>query len=741
MSGRIALALTVVCIFLALGADDAPKFTNRLAKEKSPYLLQHAHNPVDWYPWGDEAFEKAKRENKPVFLSVGYSTCHWCHVMERESFSDPEIAKLINDGFVPVKVDREERPDVDRVFMAYVMAANSSGGWPMTVFVTPTGNPFYGGTYYPPEDRQGLPGIKRVLAAVREAWEKRRDEVVKEADAIGQAVKQFTQLQPGEAGKVDAALVKVGYERLAGTFDAKFGGFGSGGTAAGRFAPKFPEPVNHNFLLHYAVAHQENKSKEMVLRTLRAMADGGIHDQLGGGFHRYSTDRRWFLPHFEKMLYDQAQLACVYLDAYRLAGDESYAAMARDVLDYVLRDLTGPDGQFYSAEDADSARNSANPHEKAEGAFYVWKADEIDALLGKEAAEVVKFRFGVAPDGNVPVAQDPHGEFPGFNVLSAAQSAEATAQKFGKSEDAVRGLLADAKKKLFDARQKRPRPHRDDKTIVAWNGLMISAFARAGAALGEDRYRDAATRAAGFIEAKLYDAEKKTLWRVWREGRAPVGAFLDDYAFLVQGLLDQYEATLDVRWLRWALELQSKQDELFLDAEHGGYFNAPAGPGASVMRLKDDQEGAEPAGNSVAALSLLRLAQMTDDAKLARRARGVFDAFSGNLVKHPGAMAQMLVAVDFGLAKPVQVVIAGDPAAADTREMLRQAHAVVLPHRIILGADGGAGQAFLAQHAAFIKEMKPLDGKATAYVCQNYACQRPTDDLDSFKRQLTGVGE
>ena len=725
---RLALAIAA-CLATTGAGDDPPKFTNRLAKEKSPYLLQHAHNPVEWYPWGEEAFEKAKRENKPIFLSVGYSTCHWCHVMERESFADPEVAKLINDWFVPIKVDREERPDVDRVFMAYVMAANGRGGWPMNVFLTPGRQPFYGGTYYPPAEKQGMPAFRRVLERVHEVWEAQRDEVVKEADAIGQAVKQFTQLKAAEGAKLDEALLRASFQRLASTFDEKHGGFGG--------APKFPEPVNHNFFLHYAVSQGEDKAKQMTVRSLRAMSDGGIHDHLGGGFHRYSTDRRWFLPHFEKMLYDQAQLACCFVDAYRLTRDEFYASQARDVLDYVLRDLTGPEGQFYSAEDADSARDPAKPDDKAEGAFYVWKAEEIDALLGKEAADVVKFRFGVEPGGNVPAAQDPHQEFPGQNVLFAAQTLEATAQKFGKPEAQLRGLLAGARVKMFDARLKRPRPHRDDKTIVAWNGLAISAFARAGAALDDARYRDAAVGAATFIQSKLYDADTKALWRIWRDGRAPVGAFLDDYAFLIQGLLDLYESTLDVRWLRWALDLQARQDELFHEPEQGGYFNAPLSESMSVIRLKDDHEGAEPAGNSIAALNLLRLSQMTDDLKLAQQAQRVFDAFSGRLTEHPGAMAQMLVALDFSLSKPVQIVIAGDPASPETRAMLREAHALFLPHRIILAADGGAGQAFLAGHVEFIKDMKPLNGKATAYVCHDYACQQPTNDLEVLRQQLT----
>ena len=703
---------------------------NRLAQETSPYLLQHAHNPVDWYPWGPEAFEKAKKENKPIFLSVGYSTCHWCHVMERESFSDPEIAKLINQWFVPVKVDREERPDVDRIYMTFVQATTGGGGWPMNVFLTPALKPFFGGTYFPPEDKQGMTGIKRVLGGVHDAWETRREEVVKSADSITDAIAQMAREKGADDAAADEALLAKGYERLAASFDTRYGGFGG--------APKFPEPANLDFLFRYARRSGDVKATDMAVQTLRALAAGGIQDHLGGGFHRYSTDRRWFLPHFEKMLYDQAQLAGRYVDAYLIMGDAAFAEVARDTLDYVLRDLMGPEGQFYSAEDADSARDPARPDEKAEGAFYVWTAADMEEVLGKGAAELFAYRYGVAAEGNVPKAQDPHVEFPGQNVLFAAHSVKETAQKVGRPVEQVRGELDAARRKLFELRSTRPRPHRDDKTIVAWNGLMISALARAGPTLKEPRYSQAAARAAAFIQEKLYDPKTHTLTRIWRDGPGGGGAFLDDYAFFVQGLLDLYEATLDVRWLKLALDLQARQDELFEDREAGGYFNTSGADKSLLHRVKDDQDGAEPAGNSVAALNLLRLAQMTDEKDRANKAGRVLKSFSGPMNEHPTALPQMLGAVDFHLSKPTQVIIAGRPGANDLRAMLEVVFAQYHPARVILAADGEGGQAFLATRVAVMKDIKPIAGRATAYVCENYACQQPTNDLNVLRRQLQG---
>ncbi|MDB5299305.1 MAG: hypothetical protein JWO87_968, partial [Phycisphaerales bacterium] len=487
----VILLVSLGCVIsgrVAWGEGDAKNpdgsftYTNRLAKEKSPYLLQHAHNPVDWHPWGGEAFEKAKKEGKPIFLSIGYSTCHWCHVMERESFEDPAVAKLINENFIPIKVDREERPDVDRVYMAFVQGTTGSGGWPMTVLLTPELKPFFGGTYFPPEDHDGSPGLKTLIARVHEAWGKDHAKIVEFSESITKALQESAERGHGRAGEVPATALAAANDKFSKEFDEQFGGFGSG--------TKFPQPVTLNFLFHYHQRTGDTHAREMALKTLRAMAEGGIHDPLGGGFHRYSTDRRWFLPHFEKMLYDQAQLACSYLDAYQLTHDAFYGDVARDILDYVLRDMTGPEGQFYSAEDADSATDAKEPEKKGEGAFYVWRADEIEAVIGHGPAEIFDYRFGVEPDGNV--AADPRGEFPKKNVLHVAHTIEETAKKFAKADAEIRKSLDESKRKLLEARNHRPRPHRDDKSLCAWNGLMISAFARGGRVLDEPRYAQAA---------------------------------------------------------------------------------------------------------------------------------------------------------------------------------------------------------------------------------------------------------
>jgi uncharacterized protein len=711
-------------ISICIGAD-APAHTNRLAKEKSPYLLQHAHNPLDWYPWGPEAFAAAKKANKPIFLSVGYSTCHWCHVMERECFENEEIAKLLNDTCIAIKVDREERPDVDRVYMAYVQASTGSGGWPMNVFLTPDLKPFFGGTYFPPEDRDGTPGLKTVLAKVKESWSTDRAKVETTAGRIADALKDLNPTAgQADAAKMDAAPLDRCFEALKKQYDAKLGGFES--------APKFPTPVNLNFLFHYAARAANLEARQMTLHTLDAMAAGGIHDQLGGGFHRYSTDARWFLPHFEKMLYDQAQIASSYLDAYQVTHDEAYAATARDIFDYVLRDLTGKDGQFFSAEDADSATDAAKPAEKSEGAFYAWSASEIKALLGKDAA-LFEYAYGVRPAGNVEV--DPRRELVGKNVLFVANGPDAVAEKFGKARQEAIAALAKARATLLIARSKRPRPHLDDKTITAWNGLMISALARGGRILKDDRYTQAASRATDFIVDKLYDAKSKTLYRRYRDGQRDVAGFADDYAFFITGLLDLYEAGGDVHRLTMALLLQAQMDSRFGDAAGGGYFSTVEDP-TLLMRLKEEADNVEPAASSVAALNLLRLAAMTDDKPMRGSAERTLGAFAQRLEKYPASLPQLLVALDFSLAKPKQIVLAGGARSPAMAAMVREVYAPYLPNRVILYADGAAGQTFLAQHLEFIKEVAPLHDAPTAYVCENYACQLPTNDLTVLRKLL-----
>jgi uncharacterized protein YyaL (SSP411 family) len=713
--------------------ESAPKHTNRLAKEKSPYLLQHAHNPVDWYPWGEEAFAKAKKENKPIFLSVGYSTCHWCHEMEREAFSDPEIAKVLNEHFVPVKVDREERPDVDRTYMTYVnLLTRGGGGWPMTVFLTPDREPFYGGTYFPVDDTPRQRGLSGLLADVVKLWTTDPKRVMENAADTAQKLKHVVTIETDPAAAVEIALLGRAYDNYAKEFDLKYGGF--------RKAPKFPTPVELNFLLHYFNRSGEAKARDMVTKTLRSMAAGGIRDHLGGGFHRYSTDERWFLPHFEKMLYDQAQIASAYLDAYQVTGDQAYADVARETFEYVLRDLTSPEGAFYSAEDADSVVDPAKPEEKAEGAFYVWRMAEIRDILGKEAAEVFAFHYGVTEDGNVARDADPHNEFTGKNVLYAAHGIEETAEKFGKPPAEIAAALAESRRQLLAARAKRPHPYMDDKTIVAWNGLMISALARGGPILKEPRYTAAAVKAATFIRDKLHHPETHELTRIFRKGPADVPGFLDDYAFYVESLIDLYETTLDVQWLKLALDIQVAQDRIFADAEGGGYFNSRAGDANLIVRMKDDNDGVEPSGNSVAARNLLRLAHMTEDKAMKERAEKTIQLYAKLLQQAPSAMPRMLVAIDLHLdEKPKQIVLAGDPAKEDFRRMHELVFQRYVPNRIILGADGGPGQAFLSQRLTFMKDMGPKGGKATAYICENQVCDLPTNDLAVLEEQLTAA--
>lgn len=699
----------------AAGRLDGRSFTNRLINEKSPYLQQHAHNPVDWFPWGEEAFEKARKENKPIFLSVGYSTCHWCHVMEHESFENPQIARILNDNFVCIKVDREERPDVDRVYMTFVQATTGGGGWPMSVWLTPDLKPFVGGTYFPPERLTAL------LEKIAASWKADRDKIVASGDAITRQLRQFTEATRSDGGELEKSLLDKTYDQIKSSYEPKYGGFGG--------APKFPRPVALNFMLRYYAQTGTKDALDMSLFTLRKMADGGMHDPIGGGFHRYSTDPRWHVPHFEKMLYDQAQLACSYLDAYQITHDRCYADVARDILAYVQRDMTGDQGQFYSAEDADSPM-PGNPSAHAEGAFYVWEEKEIIETLGKESAGIFNYCYGIEKGGNVD--NDPRGEFPKKNVLIVSHTVEDAAKRFGKSPDEIQTLLVDARQKLFAVRAKRPRPHLDDKTITAWNGLMISAFARAYQVLDDPQYLSAATKSAQFVRTKLYDAKTGKLIRRYRAGEATIDGFADDYAFLIQGLLDLYEASFDINDLAWAFDLQKTQNELFWDSTGSGFFSTTGNDPTVLLRMKEDYDGAEPSPNSVAALNLLRLSQMLDEKPFREMAEKTLAAFGDRLKQAPSAMPQMMVAFDFHVAKPKQIVIAGKPVAADTRAMLRVVHENFIPNKIILLADGGSGQAFLGKHLEFIQDVKMVSDKATAYVCENYVCHTPTPDLSKF---------
>lgn len=664
---------------------------NRLAGEKSPYLLQHKENPVAWQPWGEEAFAQARRENKPVFLSIGYSTCHWCHVMAHESFENPQIAEVMNTGFINIKVDREERPDVDRLYMAFVQATTGSGGWPMSVWLTPEGKPFYGGTYFPPEDRYGRVGFPSLCRQIARLWADDRPRVEAEGERVFGALAEATDASMTDFTG-DGEPLRRGAEAFAGAFDAREGGFGG--------APKFPRTSVYDFMQRCG----GDAGRGMVLFTLQKMAAGGLRDHLGGGFHRYSVDEFWHVPHFEKMLYDQAQLTVSYIEAWQVTGDEFFASVARQTLDYVLRDLTQAEGGFFSAEDADSLLAHGRP-EHAEGAFYVWTREEIVDVLGAEAAGEFCRHYGVEDGGNTPAGSDPHGEFRGKNIL--IERAAGGAEK-----------LAESRAKLLAKRAERPRPHLDDKVITAWNGLMISAFARAGVALREPRYLDAARRAAEFLKANL--TTDGALLRSWREEPGTIRGFAEDHAFLIQGLLDLYAADFDDAWLEWALDLQTRQDALFWDESAGNYFSSAAGDPLVTIRMKEDYDGAEPAANSVSARNLLRLARLLNDGVLEAKARGVIAAAATTLQRVPTAIPQMLVALDLALAAPAQAVIAGEPTDPAVREANTSLNSEFAPHRMVMLAGG-----LLAQYNPELAAMKPVNGRPALFRCENFTCQAP----------------
>jgi uncharacterized protein len=706
--------------------------TNRLGREKSPYLLQHAGNPVDWFPWGEEAFAKARAENKPIFLSIGYSTCHWCHVMAHESFEDAGAAAIMNREFVNIKVDREERPDVDRVYMTFVQATTGGGGWPMSVWLTPELKPFVGGTYFPPEDRYGQPGFKKVLERIALAWKQDHERIAEQGTKIIVALAQAESGGGGTSVQLSAATLEAAYQQIARSYDAHEGGFG--------VAPKFPRPVTLNFLARIHAREPESArgkhALEMNLFTLRKMAAGGMHDHIGGGFHRYSVDTYWHVPHFEKMLYDQAQLAVAYLEAFQIAREPLFEEVARDILDYVRRDMTAKEGGFLSAEDADSEIPGSPEREKREGAFYVWSKAEIDSALGT-SAEIFNYHYGVKPDGNVPSGGDPHAEFTGKNVLIVLQTMAETAAHLKMDEAEAREVITKSRAILLALRSKRPRPHLDDKIITAWNGLMISAYARGAQVLDDPAYLEAATRAAMFVRTQLYDESKRVLVRNYRKGRSEVEGFADDYAFVIQGVLDLYEASFDVSWLRFAIELQEAQDRLFLDEELGGYFSGTGQDASILLRMKENNDSAEPAASSVAAMNLLRLAQFRDEQRWHDRAAKAINAFSPQISHFPSAMPQMLVALDFSLSKPRQIVVAGKRDAPETRALLTEVHRHFIPNKVLMLADGDEGQKFLEEKLEALRGMKPINGKSAAYVCENFTCQAAVTEPTALRGLLS----
>ncbi len=703
------------------------KHTNALIHEKSPYLLQHAHNPVNWLPWSEEAFAKARIEDKPILLSSGYSTCHWCHVMEHESFENEEIAAVMNEHFVCIKVDREERPDVDLVYMTYVQAATGHGGWPMNVFLTPELKPFYGGTYYPPETK-GRIGWKDLLGEIHRVWTEDRPGLMERASQSIAKLQDHLESELKSTG--EAPLKEVldkAYNDLSGSFDYHEGGFGG--------APKFPRPTTLNLLfrLHkYYAKNDESQSswaQEMALKTLRAMANGGLRDHLGGGFHRYSVDGYWHIPHYEKMLYDQAQLLTAYAEGWQLSGADFYAQIARQIVAYVKRDLTHPEGGFYSAEDADSLAD-AEAGQKTEGAFYVWKAAEIDALLGAREGSIFRYAYGARKDGNARPESDPHGELKGLNTLFRAFTAKKTAEYFKMPAEEVDDILKKGRETLLEARNKRPRPHLDDKIIAAWNGLMIAGLARAGAALKDAEAIGMAERAAQFLHDKLCREPGKGLRRSWREGEAKISAFASDYACLIHGLIELHQATLESRWLTWAEALQTEMDAQYADKEHGGYFSVHTDMPNSIMRIKEDYDGAEPSPNSLAAYNLVRLAGLTASKTYAEAAQRLLKLFHQTLMQSPSAVPMMTLAFDFQEHSKQQVVLAGERSSDQFQALLRTVQVKFLPYALVLHASGGQSP------NEAIAAMKPVDGQPAVYVCQNFTCQAPVTTSEALAKLL-----
>ncbi len=703
------------------------KYTNRLIHETSPYLLQHAHNPVDWYPWGEEALQKAQREDKPILLSIGYSACHWCHVMERESFENEEIAAIINQYFVPIKVDREERPDIDAIYMQAVQALTQQGGWPMTVFLTPDGRPFYGGTYYPPYDRrygtQVMPGFGRILLSMAEAYRDHRAEVEEQANQLADYLKQRSTSPLRSKGmqiaeKIPLAFLNTASRELAAEFDPYHGGFGN--------APKFPNAMALELLLRIYLHRQAGELEpaagagttselDMVETTLQHMAEGGIYDQLGGGFHRYSVDDRWLVPHFEKMLYDNALLSRIYLHTYLVTGNPFYMRIVEETLDYVVREMTSPQGGFYSTQDADS--------EGEEGKFFLWTPEEIRAALLPEDADLFMRYYGVTEEGN----------FDGKNILHVAQDAETVAEEAGIDLERVQDALSRGRAMLFKVREQRVKPGRDEKILTSWSGLMLCSFAEAARYLSRPDYLEIAIKNARFLLGELRDKEGRLL-RTYKDGRAHLNGYLEDYAFLADGLLALYEASFDPHWFAVARDLMDEAIKLFADEQNGGFFDTGSDHEALVSRPKDIMDNATPAGNSVAAGVLLRQAAFTGNEDYHRRANDYLLPMADIMVQHPQAFGHALCALDFAVSPVKEIALIGDPHQDDTRALLEVVNERYLPNSVLACAAPDNRKAMETIPLLADRPMK--DGKATAYVCQHFTCLAPVNTAEELQQLL-----
>jgi uncharacterized protein YyaL (SSP411 family) len=690
--------------------------SNHLISETSPYLRQHAHNAVDWYPWGPEAFEKAQRENKPIFLSIGYSTCHWCHVMAHESFEHPEVAKLMNEAFISIKVDREERPDIDNVYMSACQVMTGSGGWPLSIIMTPDKKPFFAATYIPRESRFGLIGMMELIPNIKELWTTRRGEALSLSNEIAAVLQRTSRATHGE--ELDEATLELAYEQLTKRFDVQHAGFSS--------APKFPTPHNLLFLLRYWKRSGNKAALDMVEKTLQAMQRGGIYDHIGFGFHRYSTDSQWLVPHFEKMLYDQAMLAMAYTEAYQATGKEHYGKTAREIFTYVLRDMTAPEGGFCSAEDADS--------EGEEGKFYLWTQEEVRQAVGNNGeADFVARVFNLEKDGNF--AEQATGSRSGVSIVHLKKTLGELASDLSMSQQDLQEHLEMIRKQLFAYREKRVHPMKDDKILTDWNGLMIAALAKGSQAFDEPEYAEAARRAADFVLGNLRKPNGRLLHR-YRDGQTGVEANLDDYAFLVWGLIELYEAIFNTKYLKVALELTGDMVRHFWDEDGSGLYLTPDDGESLFVRKKEIYDGAIPSGNSVAMLNLLRLGRMTVTSDLEEKAARIGSAFSGSVKQLPSAHTQLMVALDFGIGPCYEVVIAGETQAEDTKAMVKALRTRFLPNKVVLLNPGELESPEIAKLAEFTKNQSSIDGRATAYVCMNYNCKLPTTDIDKMLQLL-----
>lgn len=686
--------------------------SNKLINEKSPYLLQHAHNPVDWFPWGEEAFEKARREDKPIFLSIGYSTCHWCHVMEKESFEDLEIADLMNNVFVSIKVDREERPDIDGIYMSVCQIMTGGGGWPLTIIMTPDKKPFYAGTYIPKYNRFNRIGLLELIPKVDELWKTRREEINKSAEEIISSIKQIN--QSNRTVKIDESIFDIAFKDFEKKFDNNFGGFGT--------APKFPSPHNLMFLLRYWKSKNNPKALEMVEKTLTNMRFGGIYDQIGFGFARYSTDKHWLVPHFEKMLYDQALLAIAYTETFLVTKNILYKKTAEEILEYVLRDMTHREGGFYSAEDADS--------EGEEGRFYLWDADELRSVLDKDESDFAIKVFSVADAGNwVDEAQ---GKMLGTNILHLKKSYKEYANEFNLTEEDFLIKIKSIRKKLFNYREKKVHPSKDDKILTDWNGLMISAFAKAAQAFDDKRYYDAAVKSYSFIEKHLINKEGKLIHR-FREGESGLPAHIDDYSFMINALIDLYETTFEIKYLKQAMQLNDILIKDFWDDKNGGFYFTSTEVENLLIRQKEIYDGAIPSGNSMALLNLLRLSRLTGNTIYEQRASELIDYFSSNIIKSPSVFSQFLIGLYFYFGSSEEIVISCDEIDGMVKKSLKYLQSIFKPNKTIL-LNISKQSKEINNFIPFVKDMKALNGNSTFYVCKNFICNQPVTTFEQFKK-------